>query len=95
MPASSASSAKSKAERGDASAGLRTTEQPTASAGATFQTAIVSGKFQGTIAATTPAGSRWIRASELRAVFGISSRTLSMASPNQRKVRITARLSTA
>jgi hypothetical protein len=39
-------------------AGFSTTELPIASAGASFQTAITSGKFQGTIAAHTPIGSR-------------------------------------
>ena len=39
-------------------AGLRTTVLPAASAGATFQEAIGSGKFQGTMSATTPSGSR-------------------------------------
>ena len=40
------------------SAGFRTTVLPAASAGATFQEAIVSGKFQGVIRPTTPSGSR-------------------------------------
>ena len=39
------------------SAGLRTTVLPHASAGATFQVLIMSGKFHGEIATTTPAGS--------------------------------------
>ena len=39
-------------------AGLRRTTLPQASAGATFHAASSSGKFQGTIAATTPTGSR-------------------------------------
>ena len=38
--------------------GFSTTEQPQASAGATFQAAICSGKFHGTMAPTTPTGSR-------------------------------------
>ncbi|CAI8246621.1 MAG: Uncharacterised protein [SAR116 cluster bacterium] len=42
------------------SAGFNTTELPMASAGASFQAPIISGKFHGTIAATTPTGSRRI-----------------------------------
>ena len=37
-------------------AGLTTTAQPAASAGASFQTTSATGKFQGVIAATTPTG---------------------------------------
>ena len=48
----------SSAVSGVSSAGLSTTVLPAASAGATFQAAIVSGKFQGTMSATTPRGSR-------------------------------------
>ncbi len=40
------------------SAGFSTIVLPAASAGATFQEAIVSGKFQGVISPTTPSGSR-------------------------------------
>ena len=43
---------------GVCSAGLRISGQPAASAGAIFQIAISSGKFQGTIWAQTPTGSR-------------------------------------
>ena len=39
-------------------AGLMTTVFPQASAGAIFQTASISGKFQGVMAPTTPTGSR-------------------------------------
>ncbi len=45
------------ADTGVSSAGLSTTVFPHASAGATFHVAIMSGKFQGEIATTTPAGS--------------------------------------
>jgi hypothetical protein len=38
--------------------GLITTVLPAASAGASFQAASSSGEFQGTIATTTPSGSR-------------------------------------
>ena len=57
-PASSASSPRRSAVSGVCSAGFRTIEQPAARAGATFQIAISSGKFQGTIWAQTPTGSR-------------------------------------
>jgi hypothetical protein len=49
MPASSASSPSRSAVRGVCSAGLRSTVQPAASAGATFQADISRGKFQGMI----------------------------------------------
>ena len=45
------------AEVGVSSAGLRTTVLPQARAGATFHVSSMSGKFQGAIATTTPAGS--------------------------------------
>ena len=51
-------SAKRSALSGVSSEGLSTTEQPHASAGATFQAAVCSGKFHGTMAPTTPTGSR-------------------------------------
>ncbi len=41
-------------------------------AGATFQAPIISGKFQGTIAPTTPTGSRWISPSTFGAVGATS-----------------------
>jgi hypothetical protein len=47
-----------RAWRGVSSLGFSTTEQPQAKAGATFQAAICKGKFQGTMAPTTPTGSR-------------------------------------
>jgi hypothetical protein len=43
------------------SAGLRIIVQPAASAGATFHTAISSGKFHGMMAPTTPTGSRRVK----------------------------------
>ncbi len=61
-PASAASSAKRSAVSGVSSAGLRTTVLPAASAGPSFHEAIVSGKFQGVISATTPTGSRTVNA---------------------------------
>ena len=63
MPASSASSARRIAVSGDFSDGLSTSELPAASAGPIFQAAMISGKFHGTIAPTTPIGSRVISAS--------------------------------
>jgi hypothetical protein len=57
-PASVHSSANSSAVSGVCSAGLKTTVLPQASAGATFQASISSGKFQGTICPTTPSA-RW------------------------------------
>ena len=57
-PASSASSAMRMAVSGVCSAGLMTTALPAARAGPSFQAEIIRGKFQGTIAPTTPKGSR-------------------------------------
>jgi len=56
-PATSVMRAIASAVSGVADAGLRTTVQPAASAGAIFATAWWSGKFHGVIAATTPTGS--------------------------------------
>ncbi len=58
MPASSAIRSNSSAVSGVSSAGFSTTVFPAASAGPSFQPAIVSGKFQGVIRPTTPSGSR-------------------------------------
>ncbi|EKD60312.1 MAG: hypothetical protein ACD_54C00820G0001 [uncultured bacterium] len=71
-PASSASSASFSRVRDAVSAGFSTIELPAAKAGAIFQDPIISGKFHGTIAATTPTGSRWISARMLSAVGAIS-----------------------
>src|SRR6202044_883269 len=57
-PTSSNHFASSSTVSGVCSAGLSTQVQPAASAGASFQAAIVSGKFQGMIWPTTPTGSR-------------------------------------
>ena len=54
---SSISSIKTIIETGVLSAGFRTTQFPAARAGASFQTAIRIGKFQGIICAITPIGS--------------------------------------
>ena len=58
MPASATSSARRSTLSGDFSDGLSTTELPIASAGASFHAAISNGKFHGTMAPTTPSGSR-------------------------------------
>jgi hypothetical protein len=56
MPARMASSAAARAVSGVSSAGLMTTGQPAASAGATLRVIMASGKFQGVMAAHTPMG---------------------------------------
>ena len=61
MPARSASSAAASAVSGVNSAGLMTTGQPAASAGATLRVIMASGKFHGVIAAHTPTGWRVTR----------------------------------
>ena len=63
IPASSTSSASRSADSGVSSAGFSTTVLPHASAGPSFQLAMLSGKFQGTIRPTTPSGSRNVNAS--------------------------------
>ena len=61
-PASMISSPSRSAVSGVCSAGLNTTVFPAASAGPSFQAAISSGKFHGTICPTTPTGSRSVYA---------------------------------
>ena len=63
-PTSSAIAPSSSSTSGVISEGLSTTVQPAASAGATFQEVVTSGKFQGTISAATPAGSKRTAARE-------------------------------
>jgi hypothetical protein len=58
MPARTASSAAASAVSGVNSAGLMTTGQPAASAGATLRVIMASGKFHGVMAAHTPMGWR-------------------------------------
>ena len=53
---------------------------PAASAGATFHEAIVNGKFQGTIKATTPTGSRSVKSSP-GALTGMVSPKMRVAAP--------------
>ena len=57
-PASAASSASASAVSGVSGEGLRTTVLPQASAGPSFQAAMTSGKFHGTMRPHTPTGSR-------------------------------------
>jgi hypothetical protein len=56
MPARSASSASASADSGVWEAGLMTTGQPAAMAGAHFLVIMAAGKFHGVMAATTPMG---------------------------------------
>ena len=57
---SSISSMSTMIDAGVCSAGLRTTQLPAASAGASFHTAMRMGKFHGMICPTTPSGSwKW------------------------------------
>ena len=58
-PASASSETIRCVERGVCGAGLMTTPQPAASGAASFQTAMISGKFHGAMAPTTPTGRRW------------------------------------
>jgi len=59
-PASSAISTRSRAVSGEASAGLWTTVQPAAKAGAIFQVDSMKGVFQGVITPTGPMGTRLV-----------------------------------
>ena len=64
-----------------AGAGLIITEQPAASAGAIFQTAIIKGKFHGTTPATIPIGSFTIKLVSDGSVGPTFPKTLSINSP--------------
>ena len=75
-PASIVSSARRFALKGVCGAVFRTTAHPAASAGANFQVAMASGKFQGAIAPTTPTGSR----STYATVSGVTSGPLGRTS---------------
>ena len=66
-------------------AGLTTIEQPAASAGAIFHTAIRSGKFHGRIASAIPAGSLTISGIASSPVRAILPKVLSANSAYQRK----------
>ena len=61
-PLSAMIAASSSSASGVTSDGLSTTQQPAASAGASFQAVVTMGKFHGTISPTTPQGSRRKRA---------------------------------
>src|SRR5216684_449962 len=74
-PASWQSSPKRIAVSGVQLAGFSTTVLPAASAGATFHDASSSGKFQGTIAATTPSGSRNVYVKALGRELMVSPQT--------------------
>ena len=79
-PASVASSARRSAESGVCEAGLRTTAQPAASAGASLCATRLSGKLNGEIAPTTPTGSRRVNASLPAPACEASIGTISPAS---------------
>ena len=72
-PARPASSASASADNGVCSAGLTTTVQPAASAGATLRVIIAFGKFHGVIAAATPIGSLNTKSLRSFATVGIVS----------------------
>jgi hypothetical protein len=71
-PAATASSASRKAVSGDFSDGFSTTELPAARMGPSFHAAMIIGKFHGTMAPTTPSGSRVTSASVSCAVGATS-----------------------
>src|SRR5206468_10947042 len=73
MPARCASSATASADSGVCSAGLLTTGQPAASAGATLRLVIAIGKIHGEIAAQTPTGCLMTRKRLLLSVLGTVS----------------------
>src|SRR5450830_913245 len=72
-PASWASLARARAVSGVSSAGLATTVQPAARAGAILRAIMAAGKFQGVITATTPTGSRTASRRLWRAGVGMTS----------------------
>jgi len=76
-------------------AGFRITEFPVANDGASFQAVVESGKFHGTIAATTPSGRCCTSARQFAGDGETWPYTLSIASPDQRIVRTAAGTSTA
>ncbi len=81
-PACSASSARARALKGVAEAGLSTTVQPAAKAGATLRVIMAAGKFHGVIAATGPTGCLRVRMRSRPVGLGItapSSRSASEA----------------
>ena len=79
-PARCASSASASALSGVCSAGLITTVQPAASAGATLRVIIDIGKFHGVMAAHTPIGWRITKKRLLLSVLGMVSPPMRLAS---------------
>ena len=79
-PASSSSSASKSADSGVWVAGLSTTAQPAASAGAILCATRLSGKLNGLIAPTTPTGRRSVNASLPTPAWEASIGTISPAS---------------
>ena len=73
MPARSASSASALADRGVSLAGLQTTVQPAARAGAILRASMALGKFQGVMQATTPTGCLMVTTRLSLAGWGIVS----------------------
>ena len=90
IPASAASSATRSALSGDSSAGLTITELPAARAGPSFQPSMAAGKFHGSTAPTTPAGSRTISPRLSSPVGEILPNSLSRLSAYQRSVFTTS-----
>ncbi len=78
-PQASASSPSARAVSGVSSAGLSTTVFAIASAGATFQLVMSSGKFHGVTSAQTPSGSRKVKAWPRAATGSVAPATLSTA----------------
>src|SRR2546423_6541776 len=83
-PAATAISPSSRAVRGVSCAGFKTTVHPAASAGATFHEARFSGKFHGTIAPTTPTGSRSVEVQKLPLAGSVSPVSLSAPAASSR-----------
>ena len=64
-PASAISAPNSTVDSGVSSEGLTTTQLPAASAGAIFNSAMLSGKFHGTMRPQTPSGSRSVKSNKV------------------------------
>jgi hypothetical protein len=80
-PASANSCTKANVEAEACSDGLMTTVLPAASSGASFQVRSSSGEFHGTIAATTPIGSRRVKANMPGLSIGSTAPSILSASP--------------
>src|SRR2546430_13736617 len=87
-PAAGAFPPTSRAVGGVSWAGLSTTVHPAASAGATFHVARFKGKFHGTIAPTTPTGSRSVYVKKLPFTGSVSPVSLSAQPAEERDVSI-------